>query len=158
MHAPDLQQRQRRRAIRRRIEIRGAVGGEPGIGVRERDDAAELVPDARLGRPLRPRVPRIERLPRDLEAEQHEAQRDPREQQPPAERARPREPGRIDERAQRAAKRAPRTRRRRDATRRRPAADGNREQRRADRDRRRNATPASDNARIHSVSRNAPTR
>ena len=58
--APYLQQRHRRRVLGRRIEIDGAVGGEPLVDTREGRDVAELEPDARLRRPLRPCVPRIE--------------------------------------------------------------------------------------------------
>ena len=149
---PHLQQRHGRRVLRaprrsttrrrRRTSVRAA---------RERHDAAELVPDARLGRPLDPRVPRIERPPRDFEREQREAQRQPREQPPTRRRAR--------RRRVRAARHAARGRRELAATTRRPS--------------RRHAsaasasaaassgsaiaatpkgTPASDSTRIHSVS------
>ncbi len=79
---------------------------EPRVARRERNDAAELVPDARLGRPLRPRVPGIERSPGHFEPQQDEAQRDPAQQQPPGESRGPFEPGRAGERAQRGAQRA----------------------------------------------------
>ena len=65
------------------IEIRGAARREPDIRALERNDAAQFVPDPRLGCPLRPRVPRIERIRRDL----HEQQRCAKHRATPATRA-----------------------------------------------------------------------
>ena len=52
------------RATRRSTPLRWR---RPLRGARERHDVTKLVPHARLGRPLRPRIPRIQRARRDLQ-------------------------------------------------------------------------------------------
>ena len=80
---PHLEQRQRRWELRSCVEIRAGRLQRAIGAARERGDAAELEPYARFRRPLGPGIPREKRLPRHLEPEKHESQRDPQEQRSP---------------------------------------------------------------------------
>ena len=74
---PDLPQRNGRGVVGRGVEPRGAVGGEPLLGMDERHHPPHAVPDASLGRPLHPRIPRVQRDPEHFEQQQDEAQHHP---------------------------------------------------------------------------------